>query len=92
VIIRLNATNHSPLHILTDFILQAAVPKSMQLELEPPTSTSIAPGGGTTSQVLKVNNPSKASLKMRLKLNFARNGVTVQDQMEVNNFPAVLTQ
>jgi hypothetical protein len=44
----------------------------MQLELAPPSSTNIAVGGGVATQVLKVNNPSRAVLKMRLKLNFTR--------------------
>lgn len=82
--------NNSALHTLTDFVLQAAVPKSMQLELEKPTSTTISNGGGSVSQVLKINNPSKAALKMKLKLNYAKNGTDIQDQMEVNNFPPAL--
>jgi AP-1 complex subunit gamma-1 len=71
-------------------MLQAAVPKSMQLELEKPTSTTISNAGGSVTQILKVTNPSKAALKMRLKLNYSKNGTDIQDQMEVNNFPPTL--
>ena len=92
VVIRLKAINLSPITHVSDFVLQAAVPKSMQLELAPPSSTTIPFGGGVATQVLKVNNPTKATLKMRLKLNYSRNGVLHQDQMEANNFPATLTQ
>ena len=92
VVIHLKATNRSPISNVTDFVLQAAVPKSMQLELSPPSSTTVPVAGGLVTQLLKVNNPSKASLKMRLKLNYNRAGVVHQDQMEVNDFPAALLQ
>jgi len=64
----------------------------MQLELEKPTSTTIPSGGGSVTQVLKVNNPSKVALKMRLKLNYVSDGTPMQDQMEVSNFPSALYQ
>ena len=57
----------------SDFVLQAAVPKSMQLEMLPASSTDIpANGTGSINLTLKVNNPSFAALKMRLKLSFNR--------------------
>ena len=90
VVIKLRAVNLSPISGVTEFVLQAAVPKSMQLELAPPSSTVLAFGGGVATQLLKVNNPTRATLKMRLKLNYSRNGVPHQDQMEVSNFPAAL--
>jgi hypothetical protein len=54
VVIKLRAVNLSPVSVVTDFVLQAAVPKSMQLELAPPSSTTVAVAGGVVSQVLKV--------------------------------------
>jgi len=72
--------------------LQAAVPKSMQLEILAASSTEIGANGGSISQVLKVNNPNKAVVKMRLKVSFHRDGQQVQDQGEVSNFPAALNQ
>ena len=76
---------------MSDFSLQAAVPKSMQLEILAASSTDIL-AGGSISQVLKVNNPNKAVVKMRLKVSFQRDGQVVQDQGEVSNFPAALNQ
>ena len=87
----LNIVNSSP-SLVSDFSLQAAVPKSMQLEILAASSTEIGANGGSISQVLKVNNPNKAAVKMRLKVSFVRDGQQVQDQGEVSNFPAVLNQ
>ena len=76
----------------SDFVLQAAVPKSMQLEMLPASSTDIpANGTGSINLTLKVNNPSFAALKMRLKLSFNRGGQSIQDATQVSNFPPELT-
>lgn len=91
IVMNLNVCNVSPTSPVRDFTLQAAVPKSMQLELLPPSGTELPPSGGSVTQVLKVNNPNKAVLKMRLKVSFNKGGVPFQDQAEVANFPAALT-
>ncbi len=41
---------------------QAAVPKSMQLQLAPPSSPTV-PAGGTVSQQMEISNPSQAVLR-----------------------------
>lgn len=74
---------------ITDFHFQAAVPKSMTLHIENPSSPSISPGGQVTQQ-LAVNNPSLAPLKMKLKISFVCDGTPVSDVGEVANFPPVL--
>lgn len=74
---------------IQDFVFQAAVPKSMSLKLEPPSSATI-PAGGHVTQQLQVSNPNKAPLKMKLKISFVTGGVPISDQGEVGNFPAVL--
>ena len=89
ITVRLAATTVSPTP-LSNFTVLAAVPKSMQLELLPPSSSTLS-GHQPINQVLKVNNPNKANLKMRLKVNFSQSdGSSVQDQVEVANFPAEL--
>ena len=70
-------------------LYQAAVPKSMSLHIENPSSPSIAPGGQVTQQ-LQVTNPSLAPLKMKLKISFVSGGAPVSDVGEVANFPQVL--
>jgi AP-1 complex subunit gamma-1 len=60
----------------------------MSLQLSPPSSPSIPPGG-SVSQQLEVANPSNAPLKMRLKISFVADGIPVSDQCDVSNFPVL---
>jgi len=83
--ILLQAHNLTPQPIL-NFVFQAAVPKSMQLQLDPPSSTTIPSGGSVTQQMI-VQNPSNATLRMKLKIAFSVGGIPVSDIGEVNNFP-----
>lgn len=77
----------------TDFAFQAAVPKFMQLQLEP-ASSSIVPAGssGAVSQVLHVTNTlhGQKALIMKLRITFKVNGEDKLEQGQVNNFPAGL--
>jgi AP-1 complex subunit gamma-1 len=72
-------------------VMQAAVPKYMQLRLEPATS-SVLPASGSMPvyQKLYVNNTmhGQKSLIMRLKVGFMTSeGLRVDEQTEVGNFP-----
>ena len=87
----LNIVNEDMSTPASEFSLQAAVPKSMKLDLSPPSGTTLAANGGAITQMLEVKNPNKAVLKMRLKVSFSRGGLPVQDQAEVSNFPPALT-
>ncbi len=91
IVMNLDIVNSSAWPI-SEFYLQAAVPKSMQLDIMAASSTNIEANGGSIQQVLKVNNPNKAVLKMRLKISFSRNGQPCLDQGEVSNFPPELLQ
>lgn len=76
---------------VTDFTFQAAVPKSMQLELQAASATTVEAHSPTpVTQVMKVNNPNKATLKMRIRLSYTMAGEPVQYQGEVSNFPPVI--
>ena len=87
----LNIVNNSSVTV-TDFYLQAAVPKSMNgLEILAASSTNVEANGGAIQQVLKVNNPNKAEMKLMLKVSCKKGGVPVNDQHKVDNFPAELT-
>uniref|UniRef100_A0A673C1K7 AP-1 complex subunit gamma n=1 Tax=Sphaeramia orbicularis TaxID=375764 RepID=A0A673C1K7_9TELE len=71
---------------MTDFVFQAAVPKTFQLQLLSPSSNVVpALNQGTVTQVIRVLNPQK--LRMRIKLTYTHKGSPVQDLAEVNNFP-----
>lgn len=70
----------------TEFIFQAAVPRTFQLQLMPPSGTVIAENGVVT-QVLRVTTPTQCPLRMRIRVSYNCGGATVTDQAEVSNFP-----
>ncbi|XP_052229804.1 AP-1 complex subunit gamma-1-like isoform X2 [Dreissena polymorpha] len=89
-LINVKASNASPSQ-MEDFVFQAAVPKSFQLQLQPPSGTSLPPlNSGTVTQVIKINNAQKQPIRMRLKLSYSQNGNTVTEMGEVNSFPQEL--
>lgn len=69
----------------TEFLFQAAVPKTFHLVMLPPSGTTVAPYS-EMKQVIRVTNPTKSSLRMRMRLSYSQNGVMMQDQAEINNF------
>uniref|UniRef100_UPI00398EA4C9 AP-1 complex subunit gamma-1 isoform X3 n=1 Tax=Pristiophorus japonicus TaxID=55135 RepID=UPI00398EA4C9 len=86
-VVTINATNSTE-GDMTDFIFQAAVPKTFQLQLLSPSNNIIpARNAGAVTQVIKVLNPQKQQLRMRIKITYDLNGSPVQDLAEVNNFP-----
>lgn len=75
---------------VTGFTLQAAVPKFMQLKLDPASSGTLTPGGGTATQTLHVTNSmhGQKPLVMRLRISYSVGGApAVVEQCEVSNFP-----
>uniref|UniRef100_A0A8C3AMM4 AP-1 complex subunit gamma n=1 Tax=Cyclopterus lumpus TaxID=8103 RepID=A0A8C3AMM4_CYCLU len=83
-IITIHASNATEAD-MTDFVFQAAVPKTFQLQLLSPSSNVVpALNQGTVTQVIRVLNPQKVSL---IKLTYTLKGSPVQDLAEVNNFP-----
>jgi len=80
------ATNTTLADNIADFVFQAAVPKTLQLQLCPPSSGSIAPGGQVEQQI-RVKNPQHIQLKMKLKIAYTVNGAAVNAAGMVGNFP-----
>uniref|UniRef100_I3JEV7 AP-1 complex subunit gamma n=1 Tax=Oreochromis niloticus TaxID=8128 RepID=I3JEV7_ORENI len=79
-VITIHASNSTEAD-MTDFVFQAAVPKTFQLQLLSPSSNVVpALNQGTVTQVIRVLNPQKVSF-------FFSNCSAVQDLAEVNNFP-----
>ncbi|KAF5278432.1 hypothetical protein FQA39_LY05921 [Lamprigera yunnana] len=85
VSIHLTATN-TTISNMSDFLFQAAVPKAFQLQMLSPSGTVISPNGQVT-QTLRVTNPNKGILRMRIRLSYSIDGALIQEQTEVNNFP-----
>lgn len=72
--------------------LQAAVPKFMQLKLDPASGNSLAPGGSVVTQQLHVNNSQHGvkPLVLRLRIGYSLDGASKTEQVEVKNLPAGL--
>uniref|UniRef100_A0A8D3DAK2 AP-1 complex subunit gamma n=1 Tax=Scophthalmus maximus TaxID=52904 RepID=A0A8D3DAK2_SCOMX len=86
-VITIHASNSTEAD-MTDFVFQAAVPKTFQLQLLSPSSNVVpALNQGSVTQVIRVLNPQKQQLRMRIKLTYTHKGSPVQDLAEVNNFP-----
>uniref|UniRef100_UPI00398ED580 AP-1 complex subunit gamma-1-like n=1 Tax=Pristiophorus japonicus TaxID=55135 RepID=UPI00398ED580 len=85
--ISLEATNTTQ-EDMTDFIFQAAVPKSIQLHLLSPSGTVVpALNSGSLAQVVQLLNPQKQPVKMRIRLQYCHCGLPVQQVSEVSHFP-----
>ncbi|XP_015745648.1 AP-1 complex subunit gamma-like 2 [Python bivittatus] len=72
-----------------NFSLQVAVPKSFQVELLAPSSSTVSSQGGPPiTQVIRVLNPKKIPPRMRLRLSYTLpSGAAVQHIEELNSFP-----
>uniref|UniRef100_A0A673CA85 AP-1 complex subunit gamma n=1 Tax=Sphaeramia orbicularis TaxID=375764 RepID=A0A673CA85_9TELE len=65
-----------------------SISQTFQLQLLSPSSNVVpALNQGTVTQVIRVLNPQKQQLRMRIKLTYTHKGSPVQDLAEVNNFP-----
>ncbi|XP_017696961.1 AP-1 complex subunit gamma-2-like isoform X2 [Phoenix dactylifera] len=74
----------------TDFIFQAAVPKFIQLHLDPASSSTLpASGNGTIMQTLSVTNSQQGQkpLAMRIRMVYRVNNEDKTEQGQINNFP-----
>ena len=75
---------------IANLVVQCAVPKYMQLKMEPASGNALAPGGGVQiNQKIHVSNTLQGQkpLMMRLKLDYAASGATKSELVEVRNFP-----
>ncbi|MFH4981137.1 hypothetical protein AB6A40_007846 [Gnathostoma spinigerum] len=73
-LLRLIATNNNPTAV-ENFNFQAAVTKAYQIELMPPSSTSIPPNRqGSITQQIKIRRIASGVLKMRIKTLCTING------------------
>ncbi|PWA92212.1 adaptor protein complex AP-1, gamma subunit [Artemisia annua] len=76
--------------VYTDFIFQAAVPKFLQLHLEPASSNTLpGNGNGSITQKLRVTNNQhgKKSLVMRIRISYKLNNKDMLEEGQISNFP-----
>ncbi|ORY82156.1 AP-1 complex subunit gamma-1 [Protomyces lactucae-debilis] len=74
---------------ITQLALQAAVPRSMKLQIQALSSTSLQ-HGETAIQVLRVTATPGVRIKLRLKLSFSRGAQNITEQADFSNLPATL--
>ncbi|MBA0731720.1 hypothetical protein Golax_023008 [Gossypium laxum] len=77
-------------NVYNDFLFQAAVPKFLQLHLDPASSNTLpASGDGSITQNLKVTNSQhgKKSLVMRVRIAYKTNNKDVLEERQITNFP-----
>lgn len=92
LVITTSASNSTAADI-SDFVFQAAVPKNLQLQLQAPSGSVVpASSGGVITQLIRILNPQKVPLKMRLRLTYTHFGNSVQEVCEVSNFPPATWQ
>ncbi|KAK6312251.1 hypothetical protein J4Q44_G00179150 [Coregonus suidteri] len=83
--------NTAPLPI-QNVVLQAAVPKSMKVKLQPPSGTELAPFNpilppASVTQVMLLANPLKEKVRLRYKLAFTLGNRQCSEVGEVDQFP-----
>ncbi|KAK2816868.1 hypothetical protein Q5P01_025059 [Channa striata] len=83
--------NTAPLPV-TKIVLQAAVPKTMKVRLQPPSGTELAPFNpilppAAITQVMLLANPLKEKVRMRYKLIFTLGEQPLTEVGEVDEFP-----
>ncbi|XP_022056938.2 ADP-ribosylation factor-binding protein GGA3 isoform X2 [Acanthochromis polyacanthus] len=83
--------NTAPLPVHS-VVLQAAVPKSMKVKLQPPSGTELAPFNpilppASITQIMLLANPSKEKVRLRYKLAFTLGDRLCNEVGEVDQFP-----
>ncbi|KAJ3409421.1 clathrin associated protein complex large subunit [Chytridiales sp. JEL 0842] len=68
-----------------NLMFQVAVPKVLKLQMHPPSST-VVPQGGSATQAMRIENPSKTGVKLRLKIGYAINGQAVEEVVDFAGF------
>ncbi|WOH08351.1 hypothetical protein DCAR_0727790 [Daucus carota subsp. sativus] len=88
-LVEANFVNKSS-NVFTDFVFLAAVPKFLQLHLDPASNNVLpASGNGSITQKLRVVNSQhgKKSLVMRIRIAYKVNDEDVKEEGQISNFP-----
>ncbi|XP_045073177.1 ADP-ribosylation factor-binding protein GGA3-like isoform X2 [Coregonus clupeaformis] len=91
LVIVVSMLNTAPLPV-RNIVLQAAVPKSMKVRLQPPSGTDLAPFNpifppAAITQVMLLANPLLEKVRMRYKLTFTLGEQQCTETGEVDQFP-----
>ncbi|XP_059128086.1 ADP-ribosylation factor-binding protein GGA3 isoform X3 [Peromyscus eremicus] len=93
LVVVVSMLNTAPLPVKS-IVLQAAVPKSMKVKLQPPSGTELSPFSpiqppAAITQVMLLANPMKEKVRLRYKLSFALGEQLSIELGEVDQFPPV---
>jgi len=77
---------------ITGLSFQAAVPKALQVKLQPASSTTVPAsnpmlGSQSVTQVMLIANPTKVPIKIRFKLDFVVGTQPMSEMGECSSFP-----
>ncbi|KAG8509617.1 ADP-ribosylation factor-binding protein GGA3, partial [Galemys pyrenaicus] len=91
LVVVVSMLNTAPLPIRS-IVLQAAVPKSMKVKLQPPSGTELSPFSplqppAALTQVMLLANPLKEKARLRYKLTFTLGEQLSTEVGEVDQFP-----
>ena len=75
---------------ISNLSFQVAVPKTLKLQMDPISSTTVS--GNVETQVLKIENPGKEALRLKLKISYVFSGGNADDVVVFNGFDASLWQ
>lgn len=79
-------TTNNSLETLEQYLFQAAVPKSFQLQMMSPSGSVMLPGGQITQEMRVKSNSPSAVLRMKLRISYVCNGNPILEQCEVSGF------
>ncbi|EHB10781.1 ADP-ribosylation factor-binding protein GGA3 [Heterocephalus glaber] len=93
LVVVVSMLNTAPLPVKS-IVLQAAVPKTMKVKLQPPSGTELSPFSpiqppAAITQVMLLANPMKEKVRLRYKLTFALGEQLSTEVGEVDHFPPV---
>ncbi|XP_067403632.1 ADP-ribosylation factor-binding protein GGA3 isoform X2 [Emydura macquarii macquarii] len=93
LVVVVSMLNTAPLPI-KNIVLQAAVPKSMKVKLQPPSGTELSPfnpiqAPAAITQVMLLANPMKEKVRLRYRLTFTLGHQPSTEVGEVDQFPPV---
>ncbi|KAJ2827187.1 clathrin associated protein complex large subunit [Coemansia sp. 'formosensis'] len=72
---------------VSDLNFLVAVPKSQKLQIQPPSGQHISVGS-TVTQLVRVSNPTKTAIRLRIKLTYTMDGQAKENMFEYSGFPA----
>ncbi|XP_008564289.1 PREDICTED: ADP-ribosylation factor-binding protein GGA3 [Galeopterus variegatus] len=93
LVVVVSMLNTAPLPVKS-IVLQAAVPKSMKVKLQPPSGTDLSPFSpiqppAAITQVMLLANPLKEKVRLRYRLTFTLGEQLSTEVGEVDQFPPV---